>query len=300
VSGTVSSEVAVGGDIILKVKVSCSAGCDLRGMPVKVTAPDGVVVTSELAACDSGINETADITLKTPLQVGEHVWRVELAPHEIDGVFHEAKPLPVSVTAKPHATSLAVWAIPSPVVTVERFGIKVGAKSAAGCKLDAKDIEVCDETGAIVARAILGETPWPETSALYWTDVELLAPAKDGMCSWSVRFAAAELEMPHDGASSNFSVAIVKPPQHKLTVKVVEKDTAAPIENAQVRLGVYRAATDQSGLAEIKLPNGSYDLNIWKVGYEAPSQTVEMNEDVTVQVEALVVPKEDPDAAWLM
>ena len=300
VSEPVPSEVAVGAEIVLKVKVSCDAGCDLRGMPVKVTAPDGVVLTIALATHNAEINETEAITLMAPQRVGEHAWSVVFAPHEVDGILHEAKTLPISVRTRPHTTSLAVWAIPSPVVMGERFGIKVGAKSAAGCKLDTKKIEVCDETGAIVARASLGETPWPETSALYWTDVELLAPAEEGMFSWSVKFAAAELELPHDGALSNFSVAIVKPPQHRLTVKVVEKDTAAPIENAQVRLGVYRAATDPSGLAEIKMPNGIYDLNVWKVGYEAAPRTVEVNEDVTVQVEALIVPEENPDEAWLM
>src|SRR5438093_13225580 len=136
VGGDVPSEVAVGADVVLKVKVSCPAGCDLRGMPVKVTAPDGAELTSELATCDAGINESAEIKLKTPQRVGEHVWRVVLAPHEVDGVLHEAKTLPVSVKTRPHATSLAVWAIPSPVVMGERFKIKVGAKSAAGCKLD--------------------------------------------------------------------------------------------------------------------------------------------------------------------
>ena len=300
VSGDVPSEVAVGAEIILKVKVSCDAGCDLRGTPVKIAAPDGEAVMSELATCDAGINETADIALKAPQQVGEHVWSVAFAPREADGVLHEAKTIPVSVRTRPQATSLALWEIPSPVVMGERFGIKVGAKSAAGCKLDANEIEVCDASGTVVARADLGKMPWPGTSALFWTDVELLAPAEAGMSSWSVKFAAAELELPHEGASSNFSVAIVKPPQYRLTVKVVEKETAAPIENAQVRLGAYRAATDPSGLAEIKMPTGTYDLNIWKVGYEAPSTTVDVNEDVTVQVEVLVVPKEDPDAAWLM
>jgi uncharacterized membrane protein len=300
VSGDVPSEVTVGADIGLKVTVSCSAGCDLRGMPVHITAPGGAAIPGELAICEAGVNETADITLKAPQHVGEHVWSVALPPHAIEGILHEAKPLSVSIRTRPHATSLAVWGIPSPVVMGERFGIKVGAKSAAGCELYAREVEVRDETGTIVARAKLGETPWPGTSALYWADVELLAPAADGMHSWSVKFAAADLETPHDGASSNFSVAIVKPPQHRLTVRVIEKDTAAPIKDVQVRLGAYRAATDPSGRAEIRMPNGTYDLNIWKVGYEAPARTVEVNEDVTVQIEALIVPKEDPDAAWLM
>ena len=299
-SGAVPSEVAAGADIVLRVKISCTEGCDLHGLPVEITPPDGAVVASELITCDAGINETADITLKTPQQVGEHVWSVAFAPPERDGVLHEAKPLSILVQTKPHMTSLAVWDIPSPVVMGEKFKIKVGAKSSTGCNLGGKDIEVCDDTGAVLAHASLGDAPWPDTSALYWTEVDLLAPDREGICSWSAKFAATELESPHEGASSNFSVAIVKPPQHRLTVKVIEKETAAPIENALVRLGVYRAATDPSGLADIKLPKGTYDLVVWKAGYEAPSQTVEVNDDVTLQVEALVVPEEDPDAAWLM
>ena len=300
VSGAVPPEVTAGADVVLRVKISCTEGCDLHGLPVEITPPNGAVVASELITCDAGINETDDITLKAPQQVGEHVWGVAFAPPELDGVLHEAKPLSILVHIKPHMTSLAVWDIPSPVVMSEKFKIKVGAKSAAGCNLGGEDIEVCDDTGAVLGHGGLGDAPWPDTSALYWTEVELLAPDREGIVSWWVKFAATELESPHQGASSNFSVAIVKPPQHRLTVKVIEKETAAPIENALVRLGVYRAATDPSGLAEIKLPTGTYDLVVWKAGYEAPSQTVEVNDDVTLQVEALVAPEEDPDAAWLM
>jgi hypothetical protein len=193
-----------------------------------------------------------------------------------------------------------VWDIPSPVVRGEKFEIKVGAKSSAGCELKGAAITVCDATGAKAAGASLRETPWPGTSALYWTAVQLVAPAKEGTFSWSVKFEAAELELPHDGASSRFSVAIVRPPEHRLTVRVFEKDTAAPIENAQVRLGAYRASTDQSGQAQLEMSTGRYDLNVWKVGYETPSKTVEVNADVTVQVEVLKVPEENPDAAWSM
>jgi uncharacterized membrane protein len=95
-------------------------------------------------------------------------------------------------------------------------------------------------------------------------------------------------------------VAIVRPPEHRLTIEVVEKDTKAPIEDAQVRLGAYGAATDPSGRAEIALPNGSYELTVWKVGYEAPGRTVDIHDDVGVQVEVVIVPPENPDAAWMM
>ena len=67
-----------------------------------------------------------------------------------------------------------------------------------------------------------------------------------------------------------------------------------------VRLGAYRAATGQSGSAEIMMPKGSYDLNVWKSGYDAPTTTVAIDADVTLEVAVTAVPEENPDAAWQM
>jgi hypothetical protein len=297
------AELAVGSDLVLQVKVSCPAGCDLRAVPVTVTGPDGLTVTIEPPADDgpAGADTTPrDIALKAPRQVGEHVWSIRLPPHESGGALHEECKLPVCVTTKPHRTSLAVWAVPSPVVMGERFNIKVGAKSSAGCELKGRRILISDQSGAVIAQASLRDTPWPGTSALYWTDVEVPAPAHEGMFWCAVNFAAADVDTPHEGASSKFSVAIVRPPEHRLTVEVFEKDTKAPIEDAQVRLGAYRAATDPSGRAEVAMPKGTYDLTVWKVGYEAPGRTVDIDADANVQVAVVIVPPENPDAAWLM
>jgi hypothetical protein len=295
----VPPEVAAGADIVLKVKVSCAAGCDLAGVPVKVTAADGAVVGSGLRA-GAEQDETTDITLQAPRRTGQHVWNVVFGPHEVAGIRHDEVSLPVRTGIIPHATSLAVWSIPSPVVMGERFEIEVGAKSSAGIALTAGNVEVRDESGVVVARGCLGETPYPGTTALHWTSIELAAPAREGMCAWSVGFEPKEPDLPHEGASTAFSVSVVRPPEHRLTIKVIEKDTSAPVADAQVRLGAYRAATDPSGLAEVDMPKGVYDLNVWKVGYEAPARTVELNENVFVEVEVLSVPEENPDAAWLM
>jgi hypothetical protein len=292
-------EVAAGADVVLKVKLSCAAGCDLGGMPLRATTADETVVGREPGTC-AGQNETTEITLEAPRRVGEHVWSVVFGPHEVAGVRHDEASLPVRISTIPCATSLAVWAIPSPVVMGERFAIKVGAKSSAGVALTGGVVGVCDESGAVVAHGCLGEAPLPGTSALFWTDIELLAPVTEGTYAWSVTFEPQELELPHEGASTTFSASIVGPPEHRLTIKVIEKDTAAPIADAQVRLGAFRAATNRSGLAEVDMPKGIYALNIWKVGYEAPARTVELDDNVFVEVEVVLLPEENPDAAWLM
>jgi hypothetical protein len=296
----VPSEAPVGADVILKAKVSCGAGCDLRGLPVNVIAPDGAPERHELATHEDGINQTEDIILRAPPRAGDYAWRISFPPHESDGVVHEASTLTATISIQPLATSLAVWDIPSPVVTGQRFKLKVGAKSAGGCALKGCAIAICDDSSATVASGRLGEAPLPGTSALYWTELEVIAPAGEGICSWSVKFDAPDLELAHDGASSLFSIAIVRPPEHRLSVKVVEKDTAAPIENAHVRLGPHRASTDPSGRAVLAMPSGTFELAIWKVGYEAEPIPVKIDGDTSVQVVAAIVPQEDPDAAWTM
>jgi len=306
----VPPEAAAGTDIVVKIRLACPAGCDLSGVPVIATAPDGTAVSIAHQGRDEGGDERRDdgrdggdirsIALTAPRQVGEHVWHLAVAAHEVAGVRHAAGALDLTVTTRPHETSLAVWAIPSPVVTGRRFALKVGAKSSAGCELHGQAIEIRDERGVAMASGSLGATPWPGTSALYWTELELPAPAEPGMFSWSVKFDPAELALPHEAASSRFCIAIVRPPEHRLTVKVVEQATAAPIQDALVRLGAYRAATGQSGLAEIMMPKGTFDLNVWKPGYAAPVRSVAIDADVTVEIEVAALPEENPDAAWQM
>jgi hypothetical protein len=120
------------------------------------------------------------------------------------------------------------------------------------------------------------------------------------MRTWSVEFEPREPDLPHERGSTTFSFLVVRPPEHRLTIKVIEKDTSAPIADVLVRLGAYQAATDPRGLAKIDLPKGVYDLDIWKVGYEAPTRMVRLEKNMLIEVEVLSVPEEDPDAAWLM
>jgi hypothetical protein len=291
------AEAAVGSDIALRVMVSCSAGCDLDGAQIDVTAPDGELTSVRL----SGREETeagVTVTLTAPQTVGAYDWSVVCPAQDIAGIRHEASTASLRIDSRPHATSLAVWGMPDYVTAGERFAVKVGAKSSADCPLEGQAIEICDQSGLVAARETLQSTPWPGTSGLYWTQVELDAPPNLGIASWQARFAPAALDNPHDGSSSQFHVAVVSPPEHTVTVKVVEKESAAPVEDVQVRLGAYRGATDQSGLAQLRVGKGRYDLCLWKVGYEAPARTLDIEHDLAVEIEALALPPEDPDALW--
>lgn len=279
-SQPVPLEVEVGADMTLNVKVRCSSGCDLPGGPVTVMAPDGVVLTN---------NETEEFVLQAPKQAGEYAWSLVFPRHETENVIHKESSLPISFRTIPHKTSLAVWDVPSPVVMNSSFKAKVGIKCAAGCPLTGQLVEVRDETGNKMGEGKLGETPWQGTDALYWADAEMTAPATEGISFWIAKFTGAELELAHEEASVNFSFRADKPPQHRVTIKVVGEDTRAPVGNAEVRLGFYTTLTDEGGVANFELPIGTHDLQIWKDGYKGPPMTVQVSEDVTIQVEALKV-----------
>jgi uncharacterized membrane protein len=90
------------------------------------------------------------------------------------------------------------------------------------------------------------------------------------------------------------------PPEHRLSIKVIDQRTSAPIPDVQVRLGAYRAVTGPEGLAVVEMPEGTYELHIWKIGHQARIRSVQLDKSMLIEVEALSVPEEDPDAAWLM
>jgi hypothetical protein len=300
VSEPLPLDVPAGDTVAVAARASCPDGHDRTGMAIMVTAPDGQAAMHAFAMHADGVSETAAIALTAPPRLGVHVFRFTLPAHEIAGTRYAQAELDVPMRVTPQATSLAVWDVPSPVVADTRFVIKAGAKSAANATLARCAIEVCDEAGEVAGRGVLSDAPLPGTGALYWTDIPLQAPPTEGVATWTARFEASELDLPHDGAQTSFSAAVVRPPEHVLSVKVIEQATAAPIPDVELRLGAYRGTTGASGLAEIALPKGRYELRVWKVGFEAPPRPVELDADAFVEIEALVVPEEDPDARWRM
>jgi hypothetical protein len=293
-------EVPAGSSVAATVTASCPDRHDRAGMAVLLVSPDGQTAAHTLEALPDGGGNGCEIALKAPPRVGEHLFRLILPAHDIAGVRYSEALLELPMRVMPQSSSLAVWDVPISAVAGTEFSVKAGAKSAANEVLAGRAIEVCDCNGAIAGRGVLGDAPLDGTGALYWTVVRLPAPPTEGPAEWTVRFEASDLELPHDGAEASFRVAVVPPPEHVLSVKVVEQATAAPVPEVEVRLGAYRGITGSSGCAEIALPKGQYELHVWKVGFEAPSRPVKIDADISVEIEALAVPDEDPDARWRM
>ena len=180
--------------------------------------------------------------------------------------------------------SLAVWDVPMPVIAGEMFSIKVGAKSANA------RVEVSDSAGAVVASGTLLETVHPQTEALYWTALDVPAPAKPEVAKYTVRCA---------GAETWFSVLASAKPEHMLMVQVSERDSKAMLDGVEIRLGPFHARTDKTGRAELLVCKGEYQLQLWRTAHIAAPTPVTVEGDMSVELTMAHVPEEHPDARWV-
>jgi hypothetical protein len=194
-----------------------------------------------------------------------------------------------------HTASLAVWDVPVAAQAGETFSVKTGVKSSGGVPLGSGRVELRDGAGTVLAAGQLGDTPWPGSEALYWTEIALAAPDAPGTLTLTAHFDGNAIE-PHETASSGFSVNVVACAEHTLTVTVEAQ--GAPLPDAVVRLGPYRAPTDASGTAKVRLAKGQYDLVVWKTGYEMTATPIAVEADAAIAVATQPVPEENPDAVW--
>jgi hypothetical protein len=287
----VPPDVPVGSSLVLRVRVWDLRGGDLRGGRIEVMAGESIIAVSTLTAFHGDINETAAFAVRAPDTVGAFTWLVRFPAQEIGGIACGECVLPVTSQTRPHRTSLAVWSVPSPVRIAGRFTVIVGAKSTGACALGGARIEVRDG-GAVAGEGVLGETPLPGTDALYWTEIALAGPVREGQQCWDAAFAATDVALPHLASSARFGFTAVRPPEHRVAVTVTEDDGATPVGEVQVALGPYRAATGGRGIAYIDVPGGTYDLALWKPGFGAVSGKVTVVADADVRFDLTRLPEE--------
>jgi hypothetical protein len=289
------SEVDAGAELTVTVRVSCQNGCDLAGERVSIRdQAHAELATSELAALDGGVHAMSAITLRAPLEAGEHVYRAVLTPHEKDGVLHEETATAFSFVAVPHAASVKVWGMPSAIAAGERFRFKVGIKCSAGCKLTGRELRILDREGAQVGEAHLVDDVWPGTSALYFAEVEAQAPLQIGDHEWRVYSPGSE-QVPHAAGSCSFAIRVVSPPDHEVTVEAFDRERQTPVKGAHVLLHPYRAFTDESGVAKVKVARGRYMLFVSGFRYIAYQSSIDVTGDVTIRAELGLEPEGDED-----
>jgi hypothetical protein len=289
------SEVDAGADLTVTVRGSCPHGCNLSGQSVSIRDRDDTeLACAELTALEEGAFGTA-LALRAPVKVGEHNWKVVLPACEKDAVRHTERSTAFSFTAMAHAANVNVWGLPSAISAGERFSFKIGIRCSAGCKLAGRALSITDHDGAQVATTKPCDEVWPGTSALYFADVEAQAPRTPGDFTWQVKTPASEQGMPHAAGSCDFSVRVVAPPDHEVTVEAFDGDTQAPIKGAHVLLHPYRALTDERGVAKVKVAKGRYTLFVSGFNYIGHERIIDVTSDVTARAELAVEPEEEVD-----
>ena len=291
------AEVDAGTDIALKVRVSCSSNCNPQGGKVRIADDDGAVVKEiELVTFYGTVNETDEFIVKGPIRPGGYTWTAVFPAQEKEGILHQESSTSFSFIVKPHATSIAVWDVPSPVGFGDEFSIKVGARCSAECNLTGQKIEIYDHGGAKLGTATLGGVPWSATSGLYWAEVQLEAPGVEQHYTWEARSPKQDVELPHEEASYDFTFATARPPEHVVTVEVLDQAKKTPIKGALVALhsggAPYRNRTDHAGVARLSVPKGRYKLYVSMADYEDLHTTAEVAGDAQLNAELIFWPED--------
>lgn len=201
--------------------------------------------------------------------------------------------------SEPHAVELTVWDVPTATAAGERLRFRVGARCTAGCELSGRELVICDENGACVGTAKLGREVWPGTEALYVAEVEANAPPTACSPQWEAKATGWEMEVPHAASSFPLALCVVDPPDCVVTVRVVDQESQAPITGARVVMHPYRAVTDESGTAQVRVVKGQYDLLVSGRGHMAVCTSVEVTADLATRAELeadppWVSPDEEP------
>jgi hypothetical protein len=162
---------------------------------------------------------------------------------------------------------------------------------SGNCKLAGKEVQIYDHEGTRMATGILGEVPRPSSRALYWAELELDAPKTDGFYKWTAKFPKPDMELPHDEATSSFAFMATRPPEHVVTIEVVDENTQTPIKNALAVLHPYKGYTDENGVARVSVPKGEYEVDIAATGKKYFRTTVKVTNDTSIRAELSSLPR---------
>jgi hypothetical protein len=288
-------EVDAGGELTVVVRASCPEGCDLQGQVVSFRDEDGAELAAAELAAEGDAYATSPVALRAPLDVGEHVWRAVLAAVAKDGISHEETAAAFAFSTQAHGASVNVWGVPSAMPVGESFSFKVGIKCSAGCKLAGRQVTVFDRDDAQVAVGHLRDDAWPDTSALYFVELQATAPREKGDYRWRVETSGLESGVPHAAGSSTFAIKVVPAADHEVTVEAFDAESGAPIKGAHVLLHPYRALTDDKGRAKIWVAKGTYRLFVSGFNYIAYENVIDVANDIAIRAELAVEPEGQED-----
>ena len=287
--------VYAGNDIVLKVKVTCPAKCDLQGEKVVIKDQDDILLQLELTSFDGEVNETDAVVLKAPAEPGDYTWTAEFMPEYVPEEEQDTPHEHISTTfpfyVELHAIALSSWGAPFPVIAGSKFTLKAGVKCFAGCKLTGQTVEIYDSEGTKLAAGTLSEEPWQDTVATYWAELEFDAPSEEGVYEWELKFPKLDLEYSHEEASHTFVFRVTRQPDHYLTIEVISDIEKTPVVGALVTITLegttYRGWSDNAGIVKFNVPKGDYSLLITAEDHQDFEDNIAVESDQVKRIEIM-------------
>ena len=266
----VPSPVVAGSRFTVTVGVKCAAARRLAGQSVVIRDETGRDVGHGTLGAEPKAGTralyAAAVTLTAPREPGVHTWAAAFPAGGERG--------PAAATGEPAAAVPHREAASAP---------QHEAPSAPG--------------DAPPAPAEVASAPRPEAGSVQ--PGESAAVARHEASAARAEGAASATR--HEPAACTFSFRTVEPPENAVTVTVVDRDTEAPLGNAEVHLGVYRAKTDAHGTARVEVPAGEYELYVRSPGYTPYTKPVTVTGDAALRVAAVRVSDADfdDDQVWM-
>jgi hypothetical protein len=124
-------------------------------------------------------------------------------------------------------------------------------------------------------------------------EVELEAPAAEGLYTWSARAPGSDVEVPHAEGSISFGVRVVNHPEYLVTVETVDQVRQTPLSGARVVMHPYKAVTDERGIAQVRVARGAYKLFVSQSRYLTFGLPVEVDADMTARAELYEEPVQE-------
>lgn len=260
------------GEITLQFRLVASKGLDLAAAMVRVAGSTehtehpltAVEATADAPPRGKRLYQTEQLYLRVPHSPGQYEWRASVVPAAGAPDSAELAHLTVPVTVNPHETRVVVWGVPSPAVANQPFQVIVGVKSLAGYPAADQTVEITDHTGALCGSFTVGQTVYSDQVDLYHCTAKLSAPAQPGTYLWSARLTDPTIVPAHRGDAVTFDLIVSEPADGRVTFRVFEKETQKPVARAHIvmRPYLYRAETNEQGLATLSVVRGSYAVSI--------------------------------------
>jgi hypothetical protein len=288
----VSPEIVdAGAEMVLRAEVSCTPPCDLRGQSLEVKDQTGVDAgIIDLTEFDGETSTSGTLKVTAPLETGEYSWSTLCPAHSMQDVSYAQTSAVISFTVKPHTIRVLAWDIPTAVVGGEKFKMKIGIKCSSECRFADEEIGIEDfgiyshDREALATGKISGEL-WPGTSGLYFTEVELNAPATAGLYNWNVKCPGTDGKIPHTEGTTGFGLRVVNPPECLVSIETIDKESQTPLKGVRVVMHPYAAVSDEYGIAQLRVAKGTYRLFVAQTSYLTFGLPVEVTADMNVKAE---------------